>query len=189
MTTTPVHPTEPAQGAATGPDEVHQLRDSHLRSVFKAVSWHIIGTIDTMVISYFWIGHAGKALGIGGTEVVTKIGLYYLHERAWALVPLGTMRRHSPFPKEEPVSQLPLRDSNLRSLLKAVSWRIVGTIDTILVSYFWTGDARKALVIGASEVITKIVLYYLHERAWARIPLGTLRRIFRIGDGQRPPTP
>ncbi len=189
MTTTPVDPTEPTQGASSGSGEMHQLRDSRLRSVFKAVSWRIIGTIDTMVISFFWTGHAGQAVAIGGTEAITKIALYYLHERAWALVPLGTMRRHSPFPKEEPVSQLPLRDSNLRSLLKAVSWRIVGTIDTILVSYLWTRDARKALIIGASEVITKIVLYYLHERAWARVPLGTLRRIFGIGNNPKPPAP
>ena len=69
-----------------------QLKDSHLRSILKAVSWRIIGTIDTMVISYLWTGHLGKALAIGGTEVITKIGLYYLHERAWAQLPLGTMR-------------------------------------------------------------------------------------------------
>ncbi len=163
--------------------ELHQLRDSHLRSVIKAVSWRIIGTIDTMVISYLWTGHLGKAVAIGATEVITKIILYYLHERAWTRVPLGSMRRHSPFPNEEPVSQLPLRDSNLRSLLKAVSWRIVGTIDTIVISYLWTGDVSKALKIGATEVVTKIFLYYLHERAWARIPLGTIRRIFRPKSG------
>ena len=67
----------------------------------------------------------------------------------------------------------------MRSLLKAVSWRIVGSVDTLLVSYFWTGDLGKALVIGSTDVITKIGLYYLHERAWVRIPLGTIRRIFR----------
>ena len=43
----------------------------------------------------------------------------------------------------------------------------------------WTGDTGKALAIGGTELITKIVLYYVHERAWARIPLGTLRSIFR----------
>ncbi|MSR66414.1 MAG: DUF2061 domain-containing protein [Pedosphaera sp.] len=76
-----------AQLAAT------QLKDSHLRSFIKAVSWRIIGTIDTMVISYLWTGHLGKAIAIGGTEVITKIFLYYMHERAWAQLPLGTMRK------------------------------------------------------------------------------------------------
>jgi hypothetical protein len=43
----------------------------------------------------------------------------------------------------------------------------------------WTGNTGKALAIGGTELITKIVLYYVHERAWARVPLGTLTRIFR----------
>ncbi len=149
-----------------------------MRSVLKAVSWRVIGTIDTMVISYLWTGHGGKALAIGGSEVLTKIGLYYLHERFWTRIPLGTVRKLSPFREDTPATETPLRDSNLRSLLKAVSWRIVGTVDTILVSYFWTGEWRKALVIGGTDVLTKIGLYYLHERLWARIPLGTVRRIF-----------
>lgn len=156
------------------------LRDSHVRSVLKAVSWRVIGTLDTMLISYLWTGNGGKALAIGGSEVLTKVGLYYLHERLWAHIPLGTVRKLSPFSgdAQSVQAQKPLRDSNLRSLIKAISWRIVGTCDTILVSYFWTGEMRKALVIGGTDVLTKIFLYYLHERLWARIPLGTIRRIF-----------
>lgn len=157
---------------------MQQLRDSHLRSVIKAISWRIIGTIDTMVISYFWTGNTGRALAIGGSEVLTKVGLYYVHERVWARIPLGTLRRLSPFSKDGNEEPAQLRDSKLRSILKAISWRVVGTIDTIFVSYLWTGDTSKALKIGGTDVLTKILLYYLHERAWARVPLGTVRRIF-----------
>ncbi|WP_026956338.1 DUF2061 domain-containing protein [Algoriphagus vanfongensis] len=57
-------------------------------------------------------------------------------------------------------------DSNLKSLLKSISWRIVGTIDTIVISYFITGKLTMALSIGSVEVFSKILLYYLHERAW-----------------------
>ncbi len=156
---------------------IQQLRDSHLRSVIKAMSWRLIGTIDTMLISYFWTGNSGRALAIGGSEVLTKVGLYYVHERVWARIPLGTLRRLSPFSKDAAPTPVQLRDSKLRSMLKAISWRLVGTIDTILVSYFWTGDTSKALKIGGTDVLTKILLYYLHERAWARVPLGTIRRI------------
>lgn len=56
---------------------------SHLLSITKAVSWRILGTLDTIFISYFWTGHIGKALVIGGTEIITKIFLFYLHERVW----------------------------------------------------------------------------------------------------------
>ena len=52
------------------------------------------------------------------------------------------------------------------SLLKTISWRILGTIDTITISYIVTGQIRSALSIGGFEVFSKMILYYLHERAW-----------------------
>lgn len=58
------------------------------------------------------------------------------------------------------------KDSNIKSFLKSVSWRVVGTIDTIVISYFVTGELVMAVSIGSIEVVTKIALYYLHERAW-----------------------
>lgn len=80
-----------------------------------------------------------------------------------------------------------LADSHARSFLKAVSWRCVGTLDTFFVSFVvlnLTGvasggvghAARVSGGIAAVEVLTKIVLYYVHERAWARVPLGRARR-------------
>lgn len=60
-------------------------------------------------------------------------------------------------------------DKPIKSIIKAVSWRIVGTIDTMLISYFITGKATIAITIGSVEVITKTVLYYFHERLWAHI--------------------
>lgn len=59
-------------------------------------------------------------------------------------------------------------DSSLKSLLKSVSWRIVGTIDTMLISYVVTGQIQLAVAIGGVEIFTKIALYYLHERVWER---------------------
>ena len=53
-----------------------------------------------------------------------------------------------------------------RHILKTISWRIVGTVDTMILSWFITGSWRLGLTIGGIEVITKMVLYYLHERVW-----------------------
>ena len=53
-----------------------------------------------------------------------------------------------------------------RHILKTVSWRIIGTIDTIVLSGIITGSWALGLTIGGVEVITKMVLYFLHERAW-----------------------
>ncbi len=60
-------------------------------------------------------------------------------------------------------------DSNLKSLLKTISWRVVGTIDTMVISYIITGDFTTAFSIGSVEVVTKMILYYLHERVWATV--------------------
>ena len=59
-------------------------------------------------------------------------------------------------------------DSKLRSIAKAVSWRIVGSCDTFIIGFFFTGSAKVAAGISVVEVFTKITLYYLHERAWTR---------------------
>ncbi len=55
-----------------------------------------------------------------------------------------------------------MHEKPYRSVVKAISWRTVGTIDTIVVSYFITGNLVMAASIGTIEVITKMALYYFH---------------------------
>ena len=64
------------------------------------------------------------------------------------------------------------REGHGRSFAKAVSWRTVGTIDTFIISFFVTGKISLAGTIAAVEIVTKIMIYYLHERVWAVIPWG-----------------
>lgn len=59
-----------------------------------------------------------------------------------------------------------------RSAIKTITWRIIGSIDTILVSYFITGSFRMGVTIGGIEVVSKMILYFLHERVWQRIDFG-----------------
>lgn len=63
--------------------------ETHLRSVLKAVSWRILGTLDTFAISWFMTGRPEIAGSIAGTEIITKILWYYLHERIWMIIPWG----------------------------------------------------------------------------------------------------
>jgi uncharacterized membrane protein len=63
-------------------------------------------------------------------------------------------------------------DSSSRSLAKAISWRITGTIDTFIISWLITGQLLLASGIAATEVITKIFLYWFHERVWNKIQWG-----------------
>jgi len=53
-----------------------------------------------------------------------------------------------------------------RHIVKTISWRIIGTLDTIILSGIITGSWETGLTIGGVEVITKMVLYFFHERAW-----------------------
>lgn len=55
-----------------------------------------------------------------------------------------------------------------RHIAKTISWRIIGTIDTIILSGVITGSLTLGLAIGGVEIITKMILYFLHERAWYR---------------------
>jgi uncharacterized membrane protein len=63
-------------------------------------------------------------------------------------------------------------DAHRRSLAKAVSWRVTGSIDTFVLSWLITGSIKIAGSISLVEVVTKILLFYFHERLWAWIPWG-----------------
>ena len=65
-----------------------------------------------------------------------------------------------------------LSETPTRSVAKSVSWRILGTIDTVLISWIVTGETSVALSIGSIELVTKMILYFLHERAWNTIKWG-----------------
>lgn len=73
-------------------DAAVEYRESHMRSLLKAMSWRVIATLTTTAIAFFITGEVGTALTIGGIEFFLKFLIYYLHERAWQLVPRGGIR-------------------------------------------------------------------------------------------------
>lgn len=72
------------------------------------------------------------------------------------------------------------KESRLRSILKAFTWRIVATTTIIIIVYLKTGSIQGALEIGAIEFVIKFILFYLHERAWQVAPVGTIRKVFKV---------
>ena len=64
------------------------------------------------------------------------------------------------------------REGHSRSFAKAVSWRILGSLDTFILSWFFTSSVKAAGAIATTEVLTKMVLYYFHERAWSSVRWG-----------------
>jgi uncharacterized membrane protein len=77
------------------------------------------------------------------------------------------------------------QETQSRSLAKSISWRITGSIDTFIISAIVTGKFTVAGSIATTELFTKVLLYYYHERIWARIPLGN-RTIANRGSGPDP---
>ena len=87
-------------------------------------------------------------------------------------------RRHWPFrggsKSAKPFTKRTTRlsETHARSLAKAVSWRLTGSLDTFVVAFVITRTLKIAASVALTEVMTKILIYYFHERAWALVPWG-----------------
>ncbi len=138
------------------------MKDStRKRHIAKTITWRIVGTIDTILISWLISGNPLTGLKIGFSEVLTKMVLYYFHERVWFRINLSKDGK--------------LLESRKRHLGKTLTWRIVGTMDTIVLAWLISGNPFTGLKIGVSEVLTKMIFYYLHERIWHRSKYGLLK--------------
>lgn len=131
---------------------------SHKRHIAKAISWRVIGTLDTMLLSWFIAGDPLLGLKIGLAEIFTKTLLYYFHERIWFKI------------------YLDIETTNWRHIVKTISWRVIGTLDTIILAWIISGDPVIGLKVGAVEVVTKMLLYFFHEKAWYRSNYGLSHR-------------
>jgi uncharacterized membrane protein len=68
-----------------------------------------------------------------------------------------------------------MTDSRARSLAKAVSYRVLGSLSTAGMVLFFTGNVKMSVGAGALDSVVKIVLYFLHERLWNHVPFGKAR--------------
>lgn len=146
-------------------------KESHLRSIIKGISWRITATSATISIVLLITCLTGQcsieqAIKIGLIEFFLKLGIYYLHERAWQFA----YKDGVVTPKE--------------SLFKTITWRVIATTTTFIISGTVLEIFNEvALYIALTELFTKFVLYYLHERMWLKLPLGKLRSFFLRSKG------
>lgn len=122
------------------------------RHIAKTISWRCVGTLDTLLLSWLISGDLFVGVKLSLLEVITKMIFYYSHERIWF--------------------KSSLKKSNKRHILKTFSWRAIGTLDTIVLAWVISGDSTIGLKIGVAEVITKMILYYLHEKVWYKSNYG-----------------
>lgn len=131
------------------------MRDkSQKRHIAKTITWRIIGSIDTFLLAYIVAGDWWIGISISGAELITKMILYYVHERVWFKILIFKGK------------------SKLRHILKTITWRFFGTIDTVIITWLITTEAQIGLTIGGLELVTKMLLYYLHERIWYKSKFG-----------------
>lgn len=126
------------------------------RHIAKSISWRILGSIDTLLFAWLITGDFNEGLSMSGITTVTKLVWYYFHEQFWL--------------KSSVV------DSNKRHVIKTFTWRIIGTIDTVLFGWMITGNPFEGLQIGMAETTTKLLLYFGHEKLWYRVNFGLDRR-------------
>jgi len=134
--------------------------DDKKRSFIKGLTWRVIATSDTIFLSWFFTGSIVAAVSIGLLELATKTILYYVHERVWAHVVQMWRKKGSKqvFKKT--------------SIMKALTWRVLASLDTTFLAFIVTGDIVAAVSIGGVEVFTKLFFYYIHERFWSRVSWG-----------------
>ena len=142
------------------------MKETHARSVANGISWRTVGTLDTIILSILFTRSISIALKIGLAEIISKTILFYLHERAW--LKFNFWREE----KAHEDGSSRLREHHKRSVAKGISWRILGTLDTMLWAAIITRSFSITLSIGFTELFTKIILYYLHERVWMKVKWG-----------------
>ena len=129
---------------------------SRKRHLLKAISWRFFGSSTTFLLSWLVTGNMIIGLSISGIETFTKIVLYYLHERLW-------------FKSD-------IKNTNRRHALKTLTWRVIGTIDTIIIAWLFLNNVGESLNLGLYDTTLKLVLYYVHEKIWYRIDFGLTTR-------------
>ena len=126
------------------------------RHIAKNFSWRAIGTLDTLLFAWLLSGDVEKGVSISAYTIITKMILYYLHERVWF--------------------KSTIQNPHKRHIYKTITWRFIGTLDTIIISWIILGDISVGLQIGGAETITKMILYFFHEKLWYRINFGLDKR-------------
>ena len=126
------------------------------RHLAKSISWRLIGTIDTFIFVWLITGDLNDGLNLSLITTITKLVWYYIHERLWI--------------------KSSIKNPNKRHIIKTFSWRAVGTIDTIFFGWILTGNPLTGLKIGSAETISKMILYFGHEKLWYRINFGLDKR-------------
>ncbi len=163
-----------------------KIEKTYQRSIYKTFTWRVIASLDTAILAFLFSYYGNEIFGffsqlglmsynfeitettvkesvtdgllVGSIEIMTKLIIYYFHERAWRI---GWEKQSDKF-----------HHSKKRSLYKAITYRIIGSLDTFIISSFVIKSAKLGGGVAIAEIITKPILYYIHERIWDKQKIG-----------------
>lgn len=128
------------------------MKNINKRHLAKAVTWRFVGTIDTFILGWVFTENINHGISLSAITTLSKLILYFFHEKFWF--------------------KSALKDSQKRHIIKTFSWRIIGTIDTYIFGFLLIGNPLIGLKIGLFETISKMILYYFHEKIWYKFNFG-----------------
>ena len=164
----------------------NRIQKTHQRSLYKTFTWRIIASLDTAILAFLFSYYGDEiflffaqyglfssdfeitqttvkesindGLLVGSIEIITKLIIYYFHERAWRI---NYKKQSDKF-----------HHSKKRSMYKAITYRIIGSLDTFIISSFVIKSTKLGGGVAIAEIITKPILYYIHERIWDKQSIG-----------------
>ena len=119
-----------------------KIKETFRRSFYKTFTWRVVASLDTALLTWLFSGDVITGLKVGGMEIVTKLIIYFLHERAWRI---GWKKQSDKF-----------HHSKRRSLYKAMTYRTIGTLDTFILAWIFTKSALTGGYVAIAEIFTKI---------------------------------
>ena len=119
------------------------------RYLIKSITWRIVGTIDTFIIGFFFSNSISFGLKISVIDFIIKLIFYYLHEKIW--------------------DNINGKILNIKILFKTISWRVLGSSTTIIIGWIILNNPIIGLKIGIFEILSKMALYFIHEKIWFNV--------------------
>merc|ERR1712192_67985 len=150
-----------AEGTLTGEADTEQknicrkeMKETQVRSLVKAIGWRITACIVTFSTSFYFTGGDFRAcLSIVGSDFVSKSGTMYVGERLFNKVQVGRSESGE--------------ENTMRSVAKALIWRIFAAVNTMVVSTFFVKKASVGAKIAGADSIFKTSLMVVYERVWS----------------------
>lgn len=145
---------------------IQKMNEEQKRSIAKALTARVMFTMSHLVNGFIISGSWVMGAQIVGVAAVVNLLLFWGHERAWNYFQFN----------RKPKDGLMFVDGHPRSVSKAVTWRILITINNFLIPYILTGSWKAAAAFLTIATIMNTVLYYTHERVWNRFSWGKVTK-------------